>query len=396
MKKLFIVTSWVLCSTTLLGQNLQMTFTASGTTNKVDSIKATNLRTNESVSLPGNETLILFPQSSGITIFPEPTRQGLIYPNPCTGKATMVVNILKSQTILAEVFCFTGQSVARILSPVQAGHHNFSLSFARAGVYLVSVSSGQGTAGMKVICQETAETTDRILYEGIAQGFDVSPLMKKATVFTLGYEPGDILLYLCKSGKFKTVVTDSPVSSTNYGVGFVTCEDPDSNNYAVVKIGYQTWMAENLAWLPKVTPSSKGSDSLMRYYVYGYEDSLVTNAKNTTHYKKYGVLYNFPAAMNKEGKWNAFTEKWRGACPEGWHIPGDEEWKILEKYLGMSQAVADTFYLRLSGNAGGKLKSSVSWADPGKGTNATGFTALPGGYRNTHEQLFPLLVGNTL
>jgi hypothetical protein len=42
------------------GQNLSMTFSAVGAANKVDSVKATNLRTNESIPLPGNGNTIRF------------------------------------------------------------------------------------------------------------------------------------------------------------------------------------------------------------------------------------------------------------------------------------------------------------------------------------------------
>jgi uncharacterized protein (TIGR02145 family) len=152
----------------------------------------------------------------------------------------------------------------------------------------------------------------------------------------------------------------------------------------VVKIGTQTWMAENLAWLPAVSPSSKGSDSLKYYYVYNYEDSLVPVAKYSFNYKTYGVLYNWPAAMDKAGKKAPAKGSVKAACPTGWHMPEDGEWKILEQSLGMSQTEADSINLRNAGEVGRKLKSSQNWFAEGHGSNASGFTALPGGYRNLH------------
>jgi uncharacterized protein (TIGR02145 family) len=71
------------------------------------------------------------------------------------------------------------------------------------------------------------------------------------------------------------------------------------------------------------------------------------------------VLYNWPAALT--------------ACPEGWHLPSDDEWDILINYLGGSSV------------AGGKMKETgtVHWNSPNTGaTNESGFSGLPGGFRN--------------
>jgi uncharacterized protein (TIGR02145 family) len=388
MIRYYILTTLILCSVYLQGQNLQMTFTASGTASKVDSVTATNLRTNKSVQLPGSETLVLSSTSTLVSSFPEHEKPGIIFPNPCLGKATAVFYVGKSQSVVAEVYNLTGQCIARSFVPVISGEQAFSLSFSKTGVFLVRLSGEFETINLKILCTETTEPGDLILHTGSVQGYGLAPLIKKATVYTLGYESGDILLYMCKSGKYKTVVTDSPEYSKKYQVEFSLCEDRDGKNYPVVKIGNQTWMAENLAWLPSVTPASKGSDSLKHYYVYAFEDSTLNLAKKSSHYSREGVLYNWPAALNSEGGKISVTGKIRGACPSGWHIPDDDEWKILEKTLGMSQRIADSLFLRNSENTGAKLKSSLHWLNEGNGSNFSGFTALPSGYRNKHGKFF--------
>jgi uncharacterized protein (TIGR02145 family) len=63
----------------------------------------------------------------------------------------------------------------------------------------------------------------------------------------------------------------------------------------------------------------------------------------------------------------------QGVCPTGWHMPSDAEWTYLTNYLGGSNV------------AGYKLKEAgtTHWNSPNTGaTNESGFTALPGGYRN--------------
>ena len=70
-------------------------------------------------------------------------------------------------------------------------------------------------------------------------------------------------------------------------------------------------------------------------------------------------------------------------CLPDWHLPSDEEWKTLEKFLGMSLSDADAWSWRDSGEVGLKLKSSLGWDENGNGDNSSGFHALPGGCRNS-------------
>ncbi len=135
--------------------------------------------------------------------------------------------------------------------------------------------------------------------------------------------------------------------------------DPrDGKVYQTVTIGTQVWMAENLAYLPKVISPSNGSLSTPFYYVYGYDGTSVADAKATTNYSTYGVIYNWEAAMV--------------SSPAGWHMPSDAEWTQLTTYLGGESV------------GGGKLKEMGNnhWNSPNTGaSNESGFTALPGGWR---------------
>jgi uncharacterized protein (TIGR02145 family) len=141
----------------------------------------------------------------------------------------------------------------------------------------------------------------------------------------------------------------------------------DQHVYKYVNISKQSWMAENLAWLPAINPPSDNSETEPRYFVYDYEveDGSVDEAKTKTNYTTYGVLYNWVAA--------------KAACPAGWRLPSDEEWKILETFLGMSQSDADDTELRMSGSIGNALKFTSGWTVNGNGDNSSGFAALPGG-----------------
>lgn len=144
-----------------------------------------------------------------------------------------------------------------------------------------------------------------------------------------------------------------------------TFTDPrDGKIYKTVKIGSQTWMAENLAYLPQINASKDGSDNEPRYYVYGFLDSDIALAKKSPNFIKYGVLYNWHAAML--------------SCPKGWHLPTDEEWKQLEMELGLSQASANSMNIRGKYQGTG-LKSKSGWLDNGNGDDSYGMNCLPAG-----------------
>ena len=139
---------------------------------------------------------------------------------------------------------------------------------------------------------------------------------------------------------------------------FIFIDERDGEKYKIVLLGKKIWMAENLRYLPSVVGSGKGSETTPYYYVNDYEGTVLADAKATSNYTTYGVLYNWPAAIN--------------ACPTGWHLPSDAEWTELTNYLGGESV------------AGGKLKETgtIHWNSPNTGaTNESGFSALPGGYR---------------
>ncbi len=147
----------------------------------------------------------------------------------------------------------------------------------------------------------------------------------------------------------------------------------DGNTYKTVKIGNQTWMAENLRYLPKVDGPDTGSATNKYYYVYDYNGTSVRAAKATINYNTYGVLYNWNAAMDSAASSSSNPSRVKGVCPSGWHMPSEAEWAQLTGYLGSE--------------AGGKLKETgtTHWSSPNAGANnSSDFAALPGGYRSVN------------
>ncbi|MBF0430972.1 MAG: Ig-like domain-containing protein [Fibrobacteria bacterium] len=175
-----------------------------------------------------------------------------------------------------------------------------------------------------------------------------------------------------------TTVTLSNGNATVEAV-FWTCGDVlvdsralSAESYGTVRIGDQCWMSENLAYLPQVDTVTDGTEksSGKYYYVYGYEpagatESLqISNAKATSNFQTYGVLYNWDAAMDGASSSSANPSGVQGSCPDNWHLPSDAEWTVLDTYVG-GLTIA------------GKMLKTNTWG----GTNDYGFSVLSAGVR---------------
>ena len=164
-----------------------------------------------------------------------------------------------------------------------------------------------------------------------------------------------------------TISTECGSSVDQVEISFVTppwCGIPftdarDGNTYNTIQIGSLCVMAENLAYLPSVSPPSSLSTIIPLYYVYGFLGSNVESAKATSNYQTYGVLYNYSAASAGEASSNSVPSGVQGACPEGWHLPSDSEWNILEGSVDTQYGIGDPIWNNYQGrgfDAGGNLK----------------------------------------
>lgn len=156
----------------------------------------------------------------------------------------------------------------------------------------------------------------------------------------------------------------------------------DGKIYKMVEIGEQVWMAENLAYLPMVSPVKTDGG----IWVYGYDGTDVQAAMKTLNYQEFGCLYDWAAAMDIDRKYNfdSFNGSdlnHQGICPDGWYLPSDEEWSLLENYLETDPDFISTEERRHTGDVGAKIKSVNGWNNNGNGNNESGFNAVGTGFR---------------
>jgi len=149
----------------------------------------------------------------------------------------------------------------------------------------------------------------------------------------------------CNEKNTPTVFT--PQASSCPGIPTIT-DSRDGQVYPTVQIGDQCWLQKNMN------------------YKHQHSWCLDNDPANCA---TYGRLYHWLAAL--------------GACPDGWHLPSDDEWKILEGTVDSLYGVGNSVWDKTDWrgfDAGKNLKSTKGWYI--NGTNSSGFTALPGGYQD--------------
>ena len=365
----------------LQAQDYLITFTGTGASTDVTTVKVENLTQAKQLEINGTDILHLKAVVTGIeTIHNSVSGKIDLYPNPTKDYVRMQFILPEPGETLITIHDLSGRKIAQKQDLLAMGQQTYLIHGIEQGMYFVMVNSGRFDFKGRLISLGSGNSGIRIVYENTLALQEKQTDIKgvEAEVVML-YNTGDRLKLTGISGIYSTVITDIPDANKTITFSFIPCTDGDGTNYPVLQIGsakgttenfdnsegkgIQIWMTENLRTskyndgtvIPNVTDNIGWSANKTGAYCI-YDNNPVNNTI-------YGKLYNWHVVSSANPK---------NVCPVGWHVPSDTEWNNLTTYLG-GQTLA-----------GGKLKETGTghWKTPNTGaSDETGFTALPGGNR---------------
>lgn len=312
------------------------------------------------------------------------------HPNPTNGESRLILGIDHSTDVALNLYSFSGTLLYAREMMVNTGSYILNVYAGGHKRVVLSVQTDQGLLSKKILTLKNKNGGYSEPYINLSGPQEISGLNAKSTKGFV-YNPGDTLIFIAFANSYhQGQIQASPTSNTNYSFslisdsiffcGYSLFDTRDSKIYAIIQIGTQCWMAENLnvgTMVNSVNTWSSHSDvsnnGVIEKYCYNNNPSYCTT---------YGGLYDWDEAMGYTTIAGA-----QGICPTGWHIPTDNEWKLLEGNVDSLYGVGNTVWNDITWrgyDAGGNLKESglSHWHSPNTGaTNSSGFTGLPSGAR---------------
>jgi uncharacterized protein (TIGR02145 family) len=288
------------------------------------------------------------------------------------------VTVAEKSAVEITTFDITGKALSRVRHAMDAGIHSIALPQRGAGIYLYKVKAGTSELLLKSNSIAGVTQGTAVSFQGSSSYSAVAKQAKVAAAIN------DVIA-VTKAGylMYRVTVTNSDTSGMEIkmlrSAGTVT--DTDGNVYQTVKIGNQVWTVENLrttkyndgSAIPPVTDGgSWAALATSGYCYYG-------NTANADSIIKFGALYNWYAVNSKK------------LAPAGWHVPTDAEWDTLRNYLiangyNWDGSITDNKIAKSMAARTDWFTSTSTGAIGNDLTfnNRSGFTALPGGFRDNN------------
>jgi len=361
---------------------VELTFTAvdNAAYVQLDSIRIMN-RTQ------GGDTVLYWPDTVLFIYFvgiPEPSKSmsGFQvfqnYPNPVADQTTVSLYVPEKDKVSITVTDILGRALVKSERVLDKGKHSFRLSPCSGNLYFFTARWQGRISSIKILSLSPDGGTFSLEYLG---GDPAAPVLK-ATEDTqeFAFSPGDQLLYIGYSDNHQSGMLDAPQESQTYTFQFATnipCPgtptvEYEGQVYNTIQVFSQCWLKENLNVGEMIDGSMEQSNNgTIEKYCYKNEPDSCA---------KYGGFYQWNEMMQYNTQQGT-----QGICPPGWHLPTDEEWKVLEGAVDSQYGIGDPewdLYGEYRGyDAGTNLKTTSGWYAYGNGTDLFGFAGLPGGYR---------------
>jgi uncharacterized protein (TIGR02145 family) len=315
---------------------------------------------------------------------------GKLLPNGLSARISgnlMTIMIAKPAVVEVATFDLDGKEFSNVRQAMDAGSHFLALPQRSASIYLYKIKSGNGELMLKGNSIGCASSGSAVLSQGPAS----NRLAKQEKVAAATND----VITVTKDGLLIYRVAVSNFDTSGIEIKMIVCAgtvtDTDGNVYQTVRFGNQEWTVENLrttnykdgAGIPKVTDPDVWRSTSTPAYCY------INNTTNADSIKKFGAFYNWYVVDTKR------------LAPAGWHVPTDSEWTVMEKYLilhgyNYDGTTRDTSYNKI----GKSLAAKTDWYSYNSGVgfvgndltmnNRSGFSALPGGYRQSGGDFYIL------
>jgi len=347
---------------------------------QLDSIKVMNRTQNCDTVMYWPDTVLILDQQVGIiehsnesefVVFPN-------YPNPVINHTTITFCIPEKEKVNVLISDMIGRQLISKNIILDKGYHSFRFNPC-AGELFFFTAIYQGERRSIKILSAASNQNQQASLEYIGQRNSVTQLKSATNVQNFFFNIGDDLLYIGYWDNLQSGILDTPEESESYTFQFAyktPCPgEPtvtyEGQVYNTVQIFSQCWLKENLnagTMIPGFQEMT--NNALIEKYCYDDDDAICDEL---------GGLYQWNETMQYTTTLGA-----QGICPPGWHIPTDEEWKVLEGGIdgqyGIGDPEWDGWDFRGS-DIGFRMRSESGWAYDYNGSDSHGFNMKPGGFR---------------
>jgi len=361
----------------------ELTFTAIDDTTYVqlDSIKVMNRTQTVDTILYWPDTVLILDIQVGIQEINNDIENFQVfqnYPNPVKDQTTISLFVPEKEKISMIITNMMGQVILKNYQELEKGIHSFRFKPGGENLYFFTAQWRGISSNIKII-QSVSNSNHVCSLEYLGSEISSSQFKAKEDIQNFSFSIGDDLLYIGYTDTLQSGMLDSPEESETYIFQFATnipCPGTPTVSYEgqvynTIQILSQCWLKENLN-VGLMIPGNQwsGNNNIIEKYC------LVNSSDNC---QEYGGLYSWWEMMQ-------YTEEEgsQGICPSGWHIPSDDEWKILEGTVDSQNGIGSVtwdMWGHRGFDGGQHLKSETGWSYGGNGTDLYGFTALTGGIK---------------
>jgi uncharacterized protein (TIGR02145 family) len=360
---------------------LELTFTAinSAAYIQLDSIKVMNRTQGGDTILYWPDTTLVLDYQVGISKINQNNRTFRVfqnYPNPVIEHTTISLHIPEKDKVNMIVTDILGRIILKYERILNKGKHSFRFFPGSRNLYFFTAQYREKSSSIKIL-QASSHPNGECSLEYTGSEKITSYLKGTEDIQSFLFNLGDELLYIGYTDTLQSGILNSPGESQTFTFQFATnipCPGMptvtyEGQVYNTIQIFSQCWLKENLnvgIMIPGYQ-DMEDNDTIEKY-CYG---------NNPANCDNYGGLYKWNEMMQYTTQQGA-----QGICPPGWHIPKDEEWKVLEGSVDSHYKIGDQIWniYGLRGyDAGTHLKTTIGWSNNGNGTDLFGFSGLPGG-----------------